>query len=40
MAIIVTDEMMTSWPSEAQAAVWLLLAHNARLEALRRRTTR
>lgn len=33
MAIVVTDEMMASWPPEAQAIVRLLLAHNTRLEA-------
>jgi hypothetical protein len=33
MAIVVTDEMMASWPPEAQAVVRLLLEHNARLEA-------
>jgi transposase len=33
MGIVVTDEMMTSWPPEARAVVRLLLAHNAKLEA-------
>ncbi|HEY2786052.1 MAG TPA: transposase, partial [Fimbriiglobus sp.] len=33
MGIVVTDEMMASWPPEAQALVRLLLAHNAKLEA-------
>lgn len=33
MAIVVTDEMMASWPPDAQAVVRLLLTQNARLEA-------
>jgi transposase len=33
MGIVVTDEMMASWPPEAQAVVRLLLARNAQLEA-------
>ena len=32
MGIVVTDEMMVSWPPEAQAVVRLLLARNAQLE--------
>jgi transposase len=33
MGIVVTDEMMASWPPDAQAVVRLLLEQNARLEA-------
>src|SRR4029079_4047820 len=33
MGIVVTDQMMASWPPDAQAVVRLLLARNAQLEA-------
>jgi transposase len=34
MAVVVTDEMMASWPSDAQGVVRLLVEQNARLETL------